>query len=99
IIVFKHLSESETAQIAELMLKNLAKRLKEKNIEIQVTDEAKKKLVKEGFDVEYGARPLRRAIQRMVEDRMSEEILKGSIAFGDTVSIDCVDGILQFKKI
>lgn len=99
IIVFKHLTEKETAEIAELMLNSLAKRLKEKDIEIVVTSEAKKKLVGEGFDTEYGARPLKRAIQRMVEDRLSEEILKGNLTFGDKVNIDCQGGDLLFKKI
>ncbi len=99
IIVFKHLTEEETGEIAELMLQSLSKRLAEKNIQISVTNSAKKKLIGEGFDVEYGARPLRRAIQRMVEDKLSEEILSNRIAFGDKVEIDCVEDNLHFKKI
>lgn len=88
IIVFHRLTESETESICDLMINSLSKRLKEKNITLELTENAKKALVKAGYDNEYGARPLRRAIEHLVEDRLSEELLKGTIAFGDKAVID-----------
>lgn len=88
IIVFHKLSESETERICDLMINSLSNRLKEKNITLELTENAKKALVKAGYDNEYGARPLRRAIEHLVEDRLSEELLKGTIAFGDKATID-----------
>lgn len=88
IIVFHRLTEKETGEICDLMIKSLSKRLSEKNITLELTENAKKALVKAGYDNEYGARPLRRAIEHLVEDRLSEELLKGTIAFGDKAVID-----------
>lgn len=91
IIVFHQLEEEHLNKIVDLMLKSLLGRIKEMNIDVEVTDEAKKILVKRGYDQTYGARPLRRAIQKMVEDQLSEEMLKGSVKPGGHVLID-VDG-------
>ena len=91
IIVFHKLDESNTREIAQLMLKTVAKRLEERDVHIRFTEEAVDKLAKQGFDSEYGARPLRRVIQQSVEDALSEELLKGSISFGDQVEM-YVDG-------
>ncbi len=99
IIVFHKLTKDEIGSIADLMIGSLAKRLRTKDVIIEITPMAKEKLVSEGFDQAYGARPLRRAIQRLIEDRLSEEILRGTIAFGDKVLIDCYDNKLQFNKI
>ena len=99
IIVFHKLTKEEIGEIADLMVGSLAKRLRGKDIIIEVTPFAKEKLVGEGFDQAYGARPLRRAIQRLIEDRLSEEILKGTIAFGDRVLIDRIDNNLIFRKM
>ena len=71
-----------------IMLGRLSRQLIEHRITLEVTDGAKGKLVDEGYSREYGARPLRRAIQRLIEDRMSEELLRGRIRDGDTVVID-----------
>jgi len=98
IIVFHALEEEHTRQIISLMLDNVAKRLEERNIYLTVSDAAKQHLAKEGFDPVYGARPLRRAIQRMVEDNLSEEILKGTVKIGDKVLADMENGKLVFKK-
>ncbi|MEW6424700.1 MAG: ATP-dependent Clp protease ATP-binding subunit [Bacillota bacterium] len=92
IIVFHSLSAEHIKEIVGLMLKDVAKRMKENEIEIEVTEAAKEVLAKEGFDETYGARPLRRAIQRQVEDLLSEELLRGKIARGDKVIIDARDG-------
>jgi ATP-dependent Clp protease ATP-binding subunit ClpC len=98
IIVFHSLNEEHIARIVTLMSDELAKRLKEQDIEFTLSDEAKKFLAKEGFDPAYGARPLRRAIQKHIEDRLSEELLKGAIAKGDKVLIDVRDGELVVEK-
>jgi len=87
IIVFHALDEEHIKKIVDLMIKEVAIRLAENNISIEVTDEAKEILAKEGFDKMYGARPLRRAIQRYVEDRLSEELLKGTFKTGEKVRI------------
>ncbi|MEA5069751.1 MAG: AAA family ATPase, partial [Christensenellaceae bacterium] len=91
IIVFRELKEEEIAQIARLMLGQVARRLKERGIELVASEEAVGLLSTSGFDAQYGARPLRRAIQRMVEDALSEEILSGRIALGSRVAVG-VDG-------
>jgi ATP-dependent Clp protease ATP-binding subunit ClpC len=94
IIVFHSLEESHIAQIVTLMADELRKRLKEQEVDFSLTDKAKLFLAKEGFDPTYGARPLRRAIQKHIEDRLSEELLKGNISKGDSLTIDEKDGEL-----
>lgn len=98
IIVFHALNEEHIRQIVSLMINEVNDRLKENEINIEVTDKAKDLLAKKGFDPMFGARPLRRAIQKMVEDRLSEELLKGNISKGDTVLIDEQDGELTFRR-
>ncbi|HZG87481.1 ATP-dependent Clp protease ATP-binding subunit [Paenibacillus sp.] len=93
-IVFHPLDETHIAQIVSLMSEELRKRLKQQEIDFSLTDSAKKFLAKEGYDPTYGARPLRRAIQKHIEDRLSEELLRGTIKKGDTVLIDEKDGEL-----
>ncbi len=78
-IVFHSLEKEELNQIVNLMAKQLTKRLKEQKITLELTPNAIEKIAKEGYDPQYGARPLRRAIQKHVEDRLSEEILKGTV--------------------
>ncbi|GED33010.1 ATP-dependent Clp protease ATP-binding subunit [Brevibacillus centrosporus] len=99
VIVFHSLEQEHIEQIVSLMTDELRKRLKEQSIDFQLTEDAKKVLAKEGFDPAYGARPLRRAIQRHIEDRLSEELLKGNISKGDTVNIDSVEGQLVVKRL
>ncbi len=91
IIVFHSLEEKEIDQIAKLMLRTVAKRLSERGIDLTFEDEAVALLAKEGYDTTYGARPLRRAIQRMVEDALSESLLAGKIHLGEKVKVK-VDG-------
>lgn len=88
IIVFHSLDEKHIAQIVTLMAEDLRKRLKEQDVDFGLTERAVKFLAKEGFDPTYGARPLRRAIQKHIEDRLSEELLKGNINKGDSLTID-----------
>lgn len=99
VIVFHSLEQEHIEQIVSLMTDELRKRLKEQSIDFQLTEEAKNVLAKEGFDPAYGARPLRRAIQRHIEDRLSEELLKGNISKGDTVNIDSEEGQLVVKRL
>ena len=98
IMVFRSLTEEEIEQIAHLMLSQVAARLKERGIELDIGEDAVKLLSRSGFDVQYGARPLRRAIQRMVEDALSEEILSGRIALDSTVKVGVEDEKLTFAK-
>ncbi|MDD7457527.1 MAG: ATP-dependent Clp protease ATP-binding subunit [Clostridia bacterium] len=99
IIVFRKLGEKQMQNICDIMLSNLRNRLKVKNIDFLLTDEAKTYIVKQGTDVDYGARPLRRTIQKLIEDRISEEILLGKVSSGDTIKIDFQNGDLSFLKI
>lgn len=99
VIVFHSLEQEHIEQIVSLMTDELRKRLREQHIDFQLTDDAKKILAKEGFDPAYGARPLRRAIQRHIEDRLSEELLKGNISKGDTVNIESEEGKLVVKRL
>lgn len=82
IIVFKALAESELEQIVELQLKEVSAEVKEKKMTLEVTQDVKKRLVSEGFDEKYGARPLRRAIQRMIEDEIAELYIRKTITEG-----------------
>jgi ATP-dependent Clp protease ATP-binding subunit ClpC len=97
IIVFKALTEEQLAQITGLLLDRLARRLRAQGIEVEFTESAVKLLAREGYDPEYGARPLRRTIQRLVENELSRRVLGGTIGPGDTVTIDEVDGQLHFE--
>ena len=99
IIVFHALEQEEIDRIAALMLANVQKRLRERDIDLEVDDSAIKLLSAAGYDLQYGARPLRRAIQRMVEDALSEEILNGNIKLGDRVSMAAKDGQLVFTPL
>ncbi len=97
-IVFSHLSQEEIRQIVDLMLKDLFKRLAERELSVEVTDEVKDHLAKNGYSEAYGARPLRRLIQRKIEDMLAEEILSGKYSPGDTIVIKLVDDKIAFEK-
>ncbi|MEJ5173512.1 MAG: ATP-dependent Clp protease ATP-binding subunit, partial [Hydrogenothermaceae bacterium] len=88
IIVFKPLFKKEIKQIIDLMINSLNKRLYDRNIRVELTDNAKELLVKLGYDPVYGARPLRRAVQKYIETPLSEKILRREIKEGDTVIVD-----------
>jgi ATP-dependent Clp protease ATP-binding subunit ClpC len=91
IIVFRQLTKDEIKQIADLMLEEIFKRMKEKNITLTVTERFKDLLVQEGYNQSYGARPLRRAIMRLLEDSLAEEILTGKVREGACVEVDVDD--------
>ncbi|ANX10513.1 ATP-dependent Clp protease ATP-binding subunit ClpC [Fictibacillus arsenicus] len=88
IIVFHSLEKEHLLRIVGLMADSLKKRLSDQGIEIELSQAALEKITEEGYDPDYGARPLRRALQRKIEDRLSEELLKGNINKGQTVKID-----------
>ncbi|KMY52567.1 MULTISPECIES: ATP-dependent protease ATP-binding subunit ClpC [Bacillaceae] len=92
IIVFHALEKKHLKEIVTLMADQLTKRLKEQDIIVDLSDRAKEKIADEGYDPEYGARPLRRALQKQVEDRLSEELLKGKVLAGQQVLVDVEDG-------
>ncbi len=96
LIVFHQLEQKDIHSIASLMLGQVAKRLHERGIELSWDEEVLSYLAKEGFDPIYGARPLRRAIQRMVEDSLSEELLSGRVKLSDSVHMHMQDGKLVF---
>ncbi len=96
IIIFEELTEDQLHQIVELMLAELQERLIERRITVSLTPEAKSWLAKEGFDPVYGARPLRRAIQRHVENPLSKRILQGEFGEGDTIRVEVSDESLVF---
>ncbi|EHC6019416.1 ATP-dependent Clp protease ATP-binding subunit [Listeria monocytogenes] len=97
-IVFHSLQEKELKQIVTLLTAQLTKRLAERDIHVKLTEGAKSKIAKDGYDPEYGARPLKRAIQKEVEDMLSEELLRGNIKVGDYVEIGVKDGKLEVRK-
>ncbi len=99
IIVFHQLQEEDLKQIVRLMLETVSERLEEQDINIGFTNEAEELLAKEGYDLTYGARPLRRAITKVVEDKLSEEMLRGNVRKGDKLTVTVKDGQLEFNKI
>ncbi len=98
LIVFHALEADDMVKIAGLMLHNVAKRLEEQGISLEYGDEVVNLLATEGYDVNYGARPLRRTIQRVVEDALSEEIIAGRISLGDMVHLYVKDDKLAFER-
>ncbi len=96
IVSFKALTNTELLQIVDLMLQNTNKALQDKDIIMNISDSAKNFLLEKGTDLKYGARPLRRAIQRYVEDELSDLILRSDLKNGQTVNIDCINNELSF---
>ncbi len=97
IIVFKSLTEEEIVKIVDLMVADLRERLIEQNMTINLTPEAARFVAKEGTDLSFGARPLRRAIQRLIEDPLSEQILEGRWTSGSVIDVDVEDDKLTFN--
>jgi len=96
IIVFRALDDRQLAEITRLLLDKLARRLRAQHIEVEFTDAAVELLAHEGFDPEFGARPLRRTIQRLVENELSRMVLSGTVNEGDRITVDAADGELSF---
>lgn len=98
IIVFKSLTEDEIVEIVNLMVADLRDRLIEQNMTINMSDAANRLIAKEGTDLSFGARPLRRAIQRLLEDPISEQILEGKWTSGSVIDVDVEDEKLVFNQ-
>lgn len=98
IVIFRKLNKDEVGKIAKLMIATTLKRLAENNITASVTEAVENYIVEKGYDEEYGARPLKRAVQRYIEDVLSEAIISSKIAVGDNVIIDMADGEVTVSK-
>ena len=98
VIVFKPLSREDLLRITHLMLGDVVQRAADQDVELSIGEEACKLLLDEGFDPKYGARPMRRAIQRMVEDKLADMLLEGSISSGDHISLTTEDKCSGEKK-
>ena len=96
--MFRNLTKEETAKIAGLLLGSLRKRLAVMGVKLYVTDLAMDLIIEKGYDEQYGARPLKRVIQRNIEDRLSEEILKGNLVENSSITVDEIDGEFSFRK-
>ncbi len=99
IITFNSLGEEQIKEIVEIQIGNVRKRLAEKKINLRLTDEAKELLAKEGYDPAYGARPLKRAIQRLVLDPLAMKMLKGEFREGDVIEVSGHDSQITFDRI
>lgn len=97
-IVFQNLNEDHLKKIIDLLLKELEQRIEENGYTLQIEDKARDLIMKEGYEPAYGARPLKRALQKLVEDAISEEILKRTVVPGDTIIVDAQDGKMVVKK-
>jgi ATP-dependent Clp protease ATP-binding subunit ClpB len=98
IVVFEPLTREQLGEIVELQLERLRARLAERGVQLELTDAAKEHLAEAGWDPTYGARPLKRAIQRLVENPLALRLLEGEFEEGDTVRVDVADGELEFAK-
>ena len=99
LIVFHSLTEEDIRRIADMMLSQVAKRLQERDVHLTWDDEVASHLAREGYDAKYGARPLRREIQRTVEDMLSEALIRGDIALGDTVHLFMDGDTVSCKRV
>jgi ATP-dependent Clp protease ATP-binding subunit ClpB len=99
IIVFHPLSRTQLRSIVDIQLRGLMKRLEERKIHVSLTDKGKDLLIEEGYDPVYGARPLKRAIQRRILDPLALRVLQGDFGEGDTVQVDASGGEFAFRKV
>ncbi len=99
IVVFHTLEQEHLREIVDLMIGQTQERLVEQSIEFQVTDAARSLLMEHGYDPVYGARPLRRTVQRMLDDMLAESILRGTLSHGDRVIVDVVEGQLTIETV
>ena len=98
VIVFHKLEKEDTAKIAEILLSSLRKRLALMDISMEITPSAMDLIIEKGYDSNYGARPLKRVIQKNIEDKLSEEILRGNVKQNSKVVIDALDGAFVFNN-
>jgi ATP-dependent Clp protease ATP-binding subunit ClpB len=98
IVIFKPLGREQIAAIVEIQARHLMKRLADKRVTLELSEAAKALLAQEGYDPVYGARPLKRTIQRMIQDPLALELLNGAFGEGDTVVADVDHGKIAFRK-
>jgi len=98
IVEFEPLTREQIGEIVELQLRRVEARLAERGVRLELTDAAREALAEAGWDPSYGARPLKRAIQRLLENPLALRLLEGDFAEGDTIRADAVDGGLAFEK-
>ena len=92
------LTEAEIAQITELMVEEVRERLSEQLVDFRITEAAKAKLLDEGFDADFGARPMRRIVEKRVENELAKRVIGGEFDEGDCVVVDVVDGDYTFTR-
>ncbi|MCB0831044.1 MAG: type VI secretion system ATPase TssH, partial [Solirubrobacterales bacterium] len=97
-VIFHRLSKEDIGKIVEIQVDSLTRRVAERNIEIELTDDARTLLGNLGYDPTYGARPLKRVVQKQLVDQLALKILEGDFTEGDSVLIDASDGELAFTK-
>jgi ATP-dependent Clp protease ATP-binding subunit ClpA len=97
IVIFHPLGREELARIVDIQLGHLRRRLADKRIELEVTDAAKALLAREGYDPTFGARPLKRTIQRLVQDPLALKLLEGDFSEGDTITVDAKGDEITFR--
>src|SRR5262249_10287787 len=98
IVVFSSLTEDQIHAIVDRLMAEVRERLAERDVKVELTPAATDWLAREGYDPAYGARPLRRAVQRQIENPLSKKLLKGEVKEGDTVVVDAEDGRLVFRE-
>ena len=99
VIVFRPLSQDQLAKIVDIQLEGLRRRLADRKLNLEVSDAARQLLAERGWDPVYGARPLKRAIQRLLQDRLAMQLLAGEFSEGDTIKVDVADADLVFRKV
>ena len=102
IIVFNSLTREHLARIVDIQLTNVGKLLKDRNLKLEITTAAKDRIITEGYDPQYGARPMKRAIQRLIQDPLALKLITGGFAEGDTILVDAAAELeheLSFSKL
>ena len=98
VVVFEPLTELEIAEVTTLALNEVRERLGERGVDLKVSTTAKSEIVREGYDPDFGARPLRRVIERRIENPLAKRVLAGEFEMGDIIVVDFTDGIFSFSS-
>jgi len=99
VIIFNSLSAEQIKQIVDIQMRALRSRLRDRRLDIELTDRARELLAAEGYDPSYGARPLKRAIQRLVQNPLARKLLEGEFREGDVIEVDAENGEIIFRKV
>ncbi len=99
IVIFHRLSKADLARIVDIQVARLSRRVAERGIEIELTDKARELLGNLGFDPTYGARPLKRVIQKQLVDKLALRLLEGEFSEGDRIEVDAAGGELAFERV